>query len=127
MRKILKPKVDVWKVISILNGVLNLTPDRLRVVYTAKTNYAGSVQRVFGSKFIIVEILVKGLSKREQLVTLCHELVHVDQINRGDLQGHCFRGREQYSKPYEKREHEIEAYNREKELSDYVEKYLDLY
>jgi len=50
-------------------------------------------------------------NKKELIITIAHELVHVAQMLRGDVFD--------FSKPYHMQDHEIEAYNLEEELAEY--------
>ena len=56
----------------------------------------------------------RNQSKRELIVNMCHELVHVMQVERGD--------NFDYDKPYSEQLHEIEAYNKQE---IYAEVYIN--
>jgi hypothetical protein len=124
MGKSVEPKIDVYKVIELLSRVLRLKERPLRIQYTTKTHYEGAVGEYDNSSVLLLNLKVKGTSKREQLVALCHELVHIDQINRGDLKGLTWLGEDQFNTRYRKRPHEVEAWNRQDKLADLVEQEL---
>ncbi len=59
-------------------------------------------------------VLGRNLTRKEIIVNMCHELVHVMQIERGD--------KLDYSLPYFEQTHEIEAYNKQEILADVYER-----
>ena len=59
-------------------------------------------------------IMNRNQSKKELIVNMCHELVHVMQSERGD--------KFYYDKPYSEQEHEIEAYNKQEIYADVYER-----
>ena len=52
----------------------------------------------------------RNQNKEELIVNMCHELIHVMQVERGD--------KFDYSKPYSQQTHEIEAYNKQEIYSE---------
>ena len=54
--------------------------------------------------------LGRNLNKEELIVNMCHEMIHIMQVERGD--------KFDYSLPYFQQTHEIEAYNKQEIYGD---------
>ena len=55
---------------------------------------------------------------KAMMESLAHEMIHVWQVDRGDLHGHAWKGQNQAELPYQLQPWEIEAHGNQKMIAD---------
>lgn len=67
---------------------------------------------------IVCVFLDPNSSLEEMITSLAHEMIHVWQVERGDLHGSLWKGHDMRSLPYEMRPWELEAFAQQKAIAN---------